>query len=278
VLVDAAQDLGAVDLPDHDLLGAHAGGRVEQAPAVAVEHRQRVEVDVAVGQRRVPAERRRVDPAGTVRLLDALGAGGGAGGVVDRGGRILVGLPLGRLGARRPDLVVVTAQDEDVLRCGAGLGEVLQFGVQQDDLGAAVTDDVLDLGRCQAEVHRHEDASPVRDAVERGQQAGGVVGNHRHAGALGHSQLVERRRLAARLRVQLGVRDLAPGVRHLVRLVDHGHSAGVDGAGAVEEVAQGQRDDHGASGRRVAVSVWVTSRCHCGDSAVARASRELADR
>ena len=48
VLVDAAQDLGAVDLAQHDVPAAHAGDRVRHAPAVAVEHRQRVEVDVAV--------------------------------------------------------------------------------------------------------------------------------------------------------------------------------------------------------------------------------------
>jgi hypothetical protein len=48
VLLDAAQDLGAVDLAQDVLGGAQAREREGHAPAVAVEHRQRVEVDVAV--------------------------------------------------------------------------------------------------------------------------------------------------------------------------------------------------------------------------------------
>ena len=49
VLLDPAQDLGAVDLAQHDLRHAQAGHRERHAPAVGVEHRQRVQVDVAVG-------------------------------------------------------------------------------------------------------------------------------------------------------------------------------------------------------------------------------------
>jgi hypothetical protein len=73
VLVDAAQDLGAVDLAQHDLRHAHAGDRVRHAPAVAVEHRQRVQVHVAVAHAHVPAEGRRVEPQVAVGELHALG-------------------------------------------------------------------------------------------------------------------------------------------------------------------------------------------------------------
>ena len=48
VLVDPTQDLGSVDLAQHDVLHAHADDGVEHPPAVAVEHRQRVEVHVPV--------------------------------------------------------------------------------------------------------------------------------------------------------------------------------------------------------------------------------------
>jgi hypothetical protein len=48
VLFDAAQDLGAVDLAQDDVLRAHAGDGVQHAPAVAVELGKRVQVDVAV--------------------------------------------------------------------------------------------------------------------------------------------------------------------------------------------------------------------------------------
>ena len=46
--VDAPQDLGAVDLAQHDVPAAHARDRVGHAPAVAMEHRERVEIHVAV--------------------------------------------------------------------------------------------------------------------------------------------------------------------------------------------------------------------------------------
>ena len=66
VLVDASQDLGAVDLAEHDLLRAHARRAERHPPAVAVEHRQGVEVDVAVAHAGVPAERRGVQPQAAV--------------------------------------------------------------------------------------------------------------------------------------------------------------------------------------------------------------------
>jgi hypothetical protein len=93
VLLDAAEDLGAVDLAQDVLGGAHAREREGHAPAVAVEHRQGVEVDVAVVDAGVPAEGGGVQPQVAVRQLHALGPRGGAAGVVDRGGRVLVGGP-----------------------------------------------------------------------------------------------------------------------------------------------------------------------------------------
>ena len=89
--LDAAQDLCAVDLADDHLAHAHRGERVWHAPAVAVERGQRVQIDVAIADTDVPAERHRVEPAAAMRELHALGPRGGAGGVVDRDGRGLVG-------------------------------------------------------------------------------------------------------------------------------------------------------------------------------------------
>ena len=125
VLLDALEDLGAVDLPQHDVLGAHAGRRERVPPPVGVEHRQRVQVDVAVVDRRLPAEDRRVEPVVAVRQLHALGPRGGAGRVVDRRGRALVALPRLGLGRRAPDLVVVLAEDERALALDL-VGQVLQ--------------------------------------------------------------------------------------------------------------------------------------------------------
>src|SRR5207253_6224991 len=74
---DAAQDLGAVDLPQHDVPAAHARDRVRHPPAVAVEHRERPEIYVAITHAGLPTERRRVDPEGAVRELLSLGPRGG---------------------------------------------------------------------------------------------------------------------------------------------------------------------------------------------------------
>ncbi len=116
--LDPAQDLGTVDLAQHDVLPAHAGDRVRHAPSVAVEHRQRVQVHVAVAHARLPAERRGVDPDVAVRHLHALRARGRAARVVDRRGRVFVGVrPRFGLDAEAVELVVGRgAEHEPVLR------------------------------------------------------------------------------------------------------------------------------------------------------------------
>ena len=95
VPLDPPQDLGAVDLAQHDVRPAHPGDRVGHAPSVAVEHRERVEVHVAIGDAALPSERGRVDPDVAVRELHALGTRGRATRVVDGGGRVFVGLAPG---------------------------------------------------------------------------------------------------------------------------------------------------------------------------------------
>ena len=99
VALDPGEDLLAVDLAQHDVGAAHPGHRVGHAPPVAVEHGQRVQEDVAIADAGVPPEGHRVEPAVALRQLHAFGAGGGARGVVDRAGRLLVGRPLLRLGS-----------------------------------------------------------------------------------------------------------------------------------------------------------------------------------
>ncbi len=59
---------------------------------------------------------------------------------------------------------------------------------------------------------------------------------------------------------QLGEGEVGPGRCRLVGLVDHGHPVRVDGDGAVEEVADGQRHLHGAPpGRFAALRLWRRS-------------------
>ena len=115
VLLDPAQDLGAVDLAQHDVLRPQAGHRERHAPAVGVEHRQRVQVDVAVADPGVQAERHRVHPDVAVGDLHALRPGRGARGVVDGRRRVLVRLPRLRLRALERLEVVVLAEHERAL-------------------------------------------------------------------------------------------------------------------------------------------------------------------
>ena len=97
--LDAPQDLGPVHLAQHDVGAAHAGDGEGHAPAVGVEHRQGVEVHVAVAHAHVPAELGGVEPAVAVGQLHALGPRRRAARVVDGGGGVLVGPPTD--GARR---------------------------------------------------------------------------------------------------------------------------------------------------------------------------------
>ena len=243
VLLDPAQDLGAVDLAQHDLRDAEAGHRERHAPAVGVEHRQRVEVDVAVGDGRVHRERHRVDPDVAVGDLHALGTRGRAGRVVDAGRRRLVGLPRARLDALRGVQVVVVAEHEAVLRGDAGQC-LVELGVDVQHASAGVLDDVGDLVGAQPEVHRHQHATGARDAEERRQQAGAVVGDHRDPVADLEAELVELGRLAPGQRRDLRVGQVAQRRGGLVGFVDHPDPLAVDDARSVEEVGHGEGHEH----------------------------------
>ena len=154
VLLDPPQDLGAVHLAQGDLRHAAAGHREGHAPAVGVEHRQRVEVDVAIGHAGVQRERHGVGPDVAVRDLHALGPGGRAGGVVDRGGGVLVGLPGARLDPL-DEQVVVVAEHEHVL--GLEIGEdLLELGIDVHDAGTR------SARRCTAPRRRTAGSSPAR--------------------------------------------------------------------------------------------------------------------
>lgn len=61
------------------------------------------------------------------------------------------------------------------------------------------------------------------------------------------AQLVERRRLPSSEVSEVGERDLAPRLRRLIRLVDDGDPIGIDSDRSVEEITDGQRDDHAHS-------------------------------
>ena len=138
-LLDAAQDLGAVDLADDDLRDTEAGHRERHAPAVAVEHRQRVQVDVAVGHAGVQRERHGVGPDVAVRDLHALGPCGRPRRVVDRRGRVLVGLPRRRFDAHPEQHVVAGLAEHEAVRRGHVGQGLVELRVDQQHRGFHVT-------------------------------------------------------------------------------------------------------------------------------------------
>ena len=107
-------------------------------------------------------------------------------------------LPRSRLPASGEEHRVAVGAEHEPVR-GARLGESgsSSSGSNEEHRGARVVDDVRDLGRGQSEVDRDQDPSPTADAEERGEQAGGVVGDDRHPLASAHSQPVEAGRLGA---------------------------------------------------------------------------------
>ena len=131
------------------------------APAVAVEHGQGVQERVAVAHGGVPSEHRGVEPAVPVGELHPLGARRRPRGVVDRAGGGLVGLPVRRPGAggcgREQLGVLVAVEHHPHLGRHARQG-VVDLGVDEQDRGPRVLDDVADLLGVETEVHGHEHA------------------------------------------------------------------------------------------------------------------------
>ena len=247
VLGDAAQDLGAPHLALDDLDDAQRRARERQAPAVDVEHRQRVQVAVGFAQAEAPADGGGVEPVAAVGEHDALGRGGRAGGVVDRRGRVLGDrrpLPPGVRG--REELGVLLAVHDDAPRRGDG-GEALgEPGVDEQQRGAGVVDDVLRLVGGQAEVDGHEDPAGAGGRVERDEQLDGVGRDDRDALARRDAQPRQRLGHPVAAPHQLAVGQAAQRARD-PGLVDGAETAGMDGARPVTEVGGRQRDGQTAT-------------------------------
>ena len=240
----ATEDLGAVHLAQHHLGDAHAQRCVHHAPAVAVEHRQRMQVHVAIVHPGMPTERGGVQPQRPVRLFHPLGPGGRARGVVDRGGGVLVGLPRLRFAVgQEPFGIALGAQHHLVgdLHPGDRVGHLR---VVQQDRGAAMLDDVGHLDGAQAEVDRHVDAPPPGHPEEAAGQAGGVVRDDRHPFADPDAEGVEVGGLVAGPASELRSGDRSPRLGRLVRFVDDGDAVGKNQLGPVEKIDDAQVNLH----------------------------------
>ena len=253
--VDAAQDLGAVDLAQDHVLAAHPGDRVQHPPAVAVELGERVQIRVAIADAHLPPEHGGVEPDVAVGELNALGARRRAGRVVDRGRRVLVALP--RLAVRRRSASAprrsrrrstIVRSHSTPASASASSGSTSRSRAPECStmyLTSSATRRKLIGTRIRpgprdTEQRRRADAPscatpspPVRPAaipscVEAGRD---------RPCPLGH----------------VAVRDRTPRLGGLVRLVDDGRAVGVEQLGPAEEVVDRQRNLHGANAIRLDV-------------------------
>ena len=220
-----------------------------EAPAVAVEHRERPQVDRPVAEAIVEDVAQGVEVGAPVRAHDALRPAGGARGVVDRDERVLVvrgaGLHPARVAGGEQVLVGVAwgARVVDPDRLQPREVEALQRSderrVDEQETRARVAEDVADLRRREAHVDRHHHAPGERHPEVRLEHCGRVRAEQRHA-----VPAREPSRPQGARQPSAAVGQLRVGVP--ARPVDHRRAVGEDACRAVQE---GHRAQLGAVDR-----------------------------
>ena len=263
LVVDQLPDRVAAHLAQAHLDAADRDQRPRRAPAVAVEHRQRPQVDAVVGVPRVQQLAQGVEIRAAVAVHDALGPPGGARRVVDRDrGALVVDRPRQgvvsqivrgsagqqvRVRDRARDRVAggraVRVDDGDDRAHGLQRGDHgrdgrRERGVDHEEHGAGVVADVADLLGGQPGVDRHEHGSRERDREVRDdhlghvrQQVGHPVARTDSGGAQGRGHLAH------------ALRELTVGPP--VRAVHDRDRVGVHVGGALEERQRRQLGDPG---------------------------------
>ncbi|GBD41461.1 hypothetical protein HRbin39_00843 [bacterium HR39] len=234
----------------HPRLQRHRPG---EAPAVAVEHRQRPQVDGKV--RHLPhedvADGVQIRPA--VMVDDALGIAGGARGVVEGDGLPFVGREVrDELGIPLGQQLLVGDLAEPLVRAGEGFVHVVHhqdpaaeasqrladhrrvFGVGDQHLRLAVVQDEGDGARIEPHVQRVEHGAGHGHA-EVGLELGRHVGQHGgHRVPRPHPAPLQGRGEPAAALAQLGVGEA-------LRAVHHREVLGIDVGGALEEGERRER-------------------------------------
>ncbi len=240
------------DAPQANMRARHCGDSPGKAPAVAVEHGQRPEInrmmrhgpgqDVADG----------VEIRATMVIDDALGIARGARGVVERDGLPLVGgkvpvevgialgeeLLVGHLAeavaGSRGGIVDIDDQ-RPALQPGQRLGDAgREFAVGDQDLAVGVLENEGDGVGVEADIEGVEHRARHGDA-EVGLKVLGDVGRH-HGDGVAHADAAA---LEGRGQADAAVVGLAPGATQAA--VDDGGAVGKDGGGAADEGQRRQR-------------------------------------
>ena len=190
--------------------GASRGRRPGEAPAIAVEHGQRPQVDAVGGEPGVERGCERLQVGAAVVVHDALGPAGRAAGVADgqQPALVLAG-DGGRAGRGQECLVFIrrAAGDDGPgpgRRRDVG-GHVGQLGGGDKDLGAAVAEDVRQLIARQPDVERNEHRPGQRHAVVQLQHDVAVHAQRGDPAARRHAEPQQGAREAVRAVRELGV-------------------------------------------------------------------------
>jgi hypothetical protein len=128
--------------------------------------------------------------------------------------------------------------DRDVLQ------RLVELRIHEQHGRPRVLDDVPDLLGIEPEVDGHEDAAEHAHAEKSDEEARGIRGYDGHAVVLADAKVVESGGEAPRHPGELRVRDAAQPAARRVGLVDHGLAVSVHLLRALQEIRQGERDDH----------------------------------
>ena len=183
LVVDQVPDALRVHRAHGHVPRRHRGDGPREAPAVAVEHRQRPQVDRIGAQARHDHLVQRVQVRAAVGVLDPLGPARGPGGVVDRDRLLFMLQPAHRHHRRRGREELLVRVPGAAGACAADhghpgqlqrRGQRLQAGVQQQVPRATVGQDVPDLGAGQPVVDRDQDPASRRHPEMRLEHRRGV--------------------------------------------------------------------------------------------------------
>ena len=254
LLLEELPDAVPADRAQAHVAAADRGHAPSRAPPVAMEHRERPQVDgvgPVLGVEHLPEA---VQIGAPVGVHHALGLPGGPRGVVDRDrGQLVLDRPVQRLvGSALEQVLVAGALGRfRNARLGSGVGDgddlpdrlelVLHRGddraqlrVDHQQLGARVLADVAHLLTCQARVDGHQHRSRQRNREVRDQQLGDVRAQVGHAIAG-----LDPRRLQRAGETRGFAGELAIG--HAAITVDDRHLVGVHLGRALQEPQRRQR-------------------------------------
>ena len=137
----------------------HSGGGIQHSPPIAVELGEGMQIDVSVVNAHMPAENCSIEPHIAMCELHAFRASRCSRGVVNRCRRVFIWFPCDGLDVITHQLVIGFRSDDpfhltfDILHC------LFKFGVNEQNAGAGVLDDVRHLFSNKPEVDRDKNST-----------------------------------------------------------------------------------------------------------------------